>query len=255
MDWDADRYLRYAGPRERPAADLLDRIPLEDPGHIVDLGCGPGNTASLLRRRWPEATITGIDNSAAMLAKARQSGIDADWVRADIADWRPAAKPDLIYSNAALHWLGDHAGLFPRLFSCLPCGGVLAVQMPDNFAAPSHALAREVAALAPWRDQLADALPERPVHKPAVYHRWLAASAAGVDIWRTDYLHVLEGDNPVLDWTAGTALLPVRERLSPSEYETFRAQYAERLRAAYPPEPNGCTLFPFRRLFVVATRR
>jgi trans-aconitate 2-methyltransferase len=165
----------------------------------------------------------------------------------------PAAGYDLLYSNAALHWLPDHAALLPRLLAALPPGGVLAAQMPRNFDAPSHALLRAVADEGPWAPRLAGAL-RAPVAAPDWYYDLLAPQTASLDIWESEYLHVLDGDDPVLDWTRATALRPVIAALDPAEQAAFEADYARRLRAAYPRRPDGRTLFPFRRLFLVATR-
>ena len=169
-----------------------------------------------------------------------------------MATWTPDAPFDLLFSNAALHWLPDHASLLPRLLGHLRPGGVLAVQMPRNFAAPSHTLLREVARVGPWADSLARHLADEPVAAPEWYHDLLAPLAAAVDIWQTEYLHVLDGDDPVLNWVRGTALRPVIDALTPEDRMRFEAEYARRLRWAYPTRPDGRTLFPFRRLFIVA---
>jgi trans-aconitate 2-methyltransferase len=254
LTWDPTRYLSFGDERTRPALDLLARVPLTDAARVADLGCGPGNSTALLAERWPEAAIIGVDSSPEMLAKARASGVRATWLQADIAAWAPDRPLDLIYSNAALHWLGDHAALLPRLQSQLRAEGVLAVQMPRNFAAPSHALLRETAANGPWAGHLAGILDERPVAAPEWYYDLLAPLTRELDIWETEYLHVLEGDDPVLRWSRGTALRPLMEALDAEQFAAFEAAYAARLRAAYPRRPDGRTLFPFRRLFIIAQR-
>jgi trans-aconitate 2-methyltransferase len=189
-----------------------------------------------------------------MLASARESGIAATWVEADIATWAPDRAPDLIYSNAALHWVGDHETLLPRLLGCVRPGGVLAVQMPRNFEAPSHALLRATAESGPWADRLAAVLDWRPVAAPEWYYDLLVPRAGILDIWETVYLHVLDGDDPVLRWTRGTALRPLMQALGGEDRVVFEAAYAGRLREAFPRRVDGRTLFPFRRLFIVAQR-
>ena len=254
MSWDPERYLAFGDHRTRPAVDLLARVPLAAPVRVADLGCGPGNSTALLCARWPAADVLGLDNSPEMLAEARASGPPARWLEADITTWSPAADYDLLFSNAVLQWLPDHAILFPRLLEALPAGGVLAVQMPRNFAAPSHRLLREVADAGPWATRLAAGLLRAPVAAPEWYYDLLAPGAAALDIWESEYLQVLEGDDPVLRWTRSTALRPVIAALAPDEQARFEADYAARLRVAYPRRPDGRTLFPFRRLFIVATR-
>jgi trans-aconitate 2-methyltransferase len=254
MTWSPERYLAFADQRTRPAVDLLARVPLQRPERAVDLGCGPGNSTRLLAKRWPAADVIGIDSSGDMLASAGQSGIRATWVEADLAAWAPQHAPDLIFSNAALHWVGGHETLLPRLLECVRPGGVLAVQMPRNFEAPSHTLLRATAASGPWADRLAEVLDWRPVATPEWYYDLLAPQAAALDIWETVYLHVLEGDDPVLRWTRSTALRRIVQALDEADCAAFEAAYAARLRAAYPRRADGRTLFAFRRLFIVAQR-
>jgi trans-aconitate 2-methyltransferase len=254
MSWHPERYLAFDDHRTRPAADLLARVPLRAPERVVDLGCGPGNSTALLALRWPQAAVVGVDNAATMLAKARESGIAAQWLEADVATWTPDAPVDLIFSNAALQWLPGHQTLLPRLLRHLRPGGVLAVQMPRNFQAASHVMLREVAAQQPWAPRLAGVLRTEPVASPEWYHDLLAPQAAALEIWQTEYLQVLEGEDPVLRWTEATALRPVLQALDEVESAAFRQAYAVRLREAYPRRPDGTTLFPFLRLFIVATR-
>lgn len=251
MSWNPETYLAFADTRTRPAADLLARVRLENPRRIADLGCGPGNSTALLAARWPGAEIEGIDTSPEMIARARASGVPARFCEADIAAWTPDAPVDLIFSNAALHWLDGHAQLFGRLMGHLAPGGVLAVQMPANFDAPSHQALRETV-LETGNPALIARLRPPPVAAPETYYCWLAPRAAQMDIWTTTYLQVLTGDDPVLAWIKGTALVPFLELLEGHAREDFLARCGARLRAAYPPGPSGETLFPFQRIFIVA---
>ena len=264
MAWDPAQYLKFAGERMRPALDLIARVPLAAPRTIVDLGCGTGNVTRLLAQRWPEALITGVDNSTAMLERARrdaESGRAISWRCADLAQWAADAlesPPDLVFSNAALHWLDGHAELFPRIFSAVAAGGALAVQMPDQFAAPSHVALRDTACSARWRDQLAPALRPPPVASMDDYFCWLTPGATAIDAWTTEYLHVLpavaDGEHPVVAWTRGTALTPFLARLDASLQQAFVDDYRVRIAAAYPSLADGRVLFPFRRRFLVAVR-
>lgn len=258
-DWNPALYLAHAGPRLRPAVDLLNRIAVAAPAEVRDLGCGTGAATRLLAARWPQARIVGIDSSPAMLAQAAAEGPAGDrltWQQADLSTWNPPpASADVIFSNAALHWLDDHARLLPRLMAALRPGGVLAVQMPDNFAAPSHQALFALARDSRWSDRLVPLLREAPVARPADYRRLLAPVAADLDIWTTEYLHLLAGDDPVLTWAGSTVLRPLLDHLDAAEAEDFTAAYAAALRAAYPTDGDGLTPFPFRRLFLVATGR
>ena len=252
MPWDPTQYLKFVDQRLRPAIDLLNRIDLADPAEIYDLGAGAGNVTRHLRARWPHAHITGVDQSDAMLAQAAElPGID--WQCADLATWQPPRPADLVYSNAALHWLPDHERLFPSLLGMLAPGGVLAVQMPRMFTAPSHTLVAEAARRGPWRARLEPLLRPPPVAEPGIYYDLLAPRAALVDIWETEYLHVLAGDNPVKEWFKGSWLAQFLEALAEPQRSDFEACYARLVAETYPRRSDGHTLLPFRRLFIVAT--
>jgi trans-aconitate 2-methyltransferase len=254
MPWDPTIYSTFAAPRLRPAVDLLARIGADAPGRVADLGCGTGNVTRLLAERWPNAEVTGIDSSPEMLATARQAAGRVRWVEADIATWAPTQPVDVLYSNAALHWLGDHGALFRRLMDMVVEGGWLAVQMPHNHHAASHTAMADAAAAGPWAEALAPVLRDQPVADAAFYYDALSPFVDQLDIWETEYLHVLAGDNPVVTWTTGTALRPLLDRLDEPWRAQFLADYSQRIRAAYPPRADGHTLLPFRRMFIVARK-
>jgi trans-aconitate 2-methyltransferase len=257
--WDPDAYLRYADERSRPFFDLLARIPTTDPATVVDLGCGPGTLTAHLRRRWPAATIRGLDSSPEMIAAARAQ-LEAPTVRfeiGDVHDWHPTPDVGVVIANAVLQWVPGHPALLARWAEQLAPGATLAVQVPGNFDAPSHATIREFAAQPAWRDRLAGTVRGTDAVLPAAgYADLLARAGLTIDAWETTYLHelVAEGDDhPVLRWVEGTALRPVRPALDDAEWAAFRADLNTRLAAAYPIH-NGRVWFPFRRIFVVARR-
>jgi len=252
--WNPEQYLKFAGPRFRPAQDLLMRVAIDSPRTVYDLGCGAGNVTRMLAQRWPGAQIVGVDDSEAMLAQAKREATDIIWKRQGLAEWAPEEPADVIYSNAALHWLPDHLTLFPRLMDQLAPGGVLAVQMPRNFNEPSHTLIWETLRAGPWRSRLEHLVRPSPVATPDFYYGLVGPLAADVDIWETQYLQVLEGEDPVKEWTKGTWLKQFLDALDEADRPAFEEDYARRLRDAYPSLPNGTTLFPFRRLFIVARR-
>ncbi|MEN8197087.1 MAG: methyltransferase domain-containing protein [Pseudomonadota bacterium] len=257
MAWNPEQYLKFAGERLRPAVDLLARVELDAPSAVYDLGCGAGATARMLRARWPESAVVGVDASPEMLGQAtRESdGVKISWVQADIAEWAPNQPADLIFSNAALHWLDDHDHLFPRLLEYLVPGGWLATQVPANAGAPSHACIAKVIAAGSWRRNLEHLHRPKPVADAAVYFDLLSPMASHVDIWQTEYLHILDGADPVVEWTKGTVLKPLLDALNRAEQDAFLAEYANCVARAYPRRADGRTLFPFRRLFIVARRR
>lgn len=251
--WDVAQYERFAEPRLRPALELLARVPLQSASMVVDLGCGTGAMLKPLRARFPAARLIGVDSSPEMLARA----VDADdLVVADAATWTPPPGTDLLYSNAALHWVDDHARLFPRLIDALAPGGVLAVQMPRNHDRPSHRLIADTVRSGPWRARLEPVLASRewPVDDPTEYWDLMSGLVSSLDLWEVDYLQPLHGRDAVAEWTRGTALRPFLSALDDEEAEAFYEAYRARVGDAYPRRADGTTLLAFRRLFFVAMR-
>lgn len=253
--WDDAQYLKFADERTRAARELLARIPVAEPARVVDLGCGPGNSTELLAARWPAAHVTGVDNSRAMLDRAQRDFPQIEWVEADVAGWQAGGPVEVLFANAVLQWLPDHAALFPQLFAKVAEGGTLAVQMPRNFSEPSHRLMRELPG--PWRDRLASASTLRtasPVDTPAFYYDLLAPHARHVDIWQTTYEQVMPDAKAIVEWVKGTGLRPYLEALADDdERARFTAAYTEAIDEAYPKRADGKRLFTFPRLFIVAT--
>ena len=262
--WDSTQYAKFSDHRARPFRDLMARVGAESPSLVVDLGCGNGPLTLSLAERWPSARVVGVDHSPQMLAAARELDVEGrvEWVEADLAQWDPASlgeAPDVIVTNATLQWVPGHLDLIRDWAMALAPGGWFAMQVPDNFDFPSHALMRQAAARHPAADRLRPVLSRVGVAKPATYVELLAGSGLEVDGWETTYQHILDPQatqqNPVLEWVRGTGLRPVLDTLTdPGERDTFLAGYDARLRAAYPRTSVG-VIFPFRRIFVVAHRR
>lgn len=257
LGWAPATYLNFADDRLRPAVDLLSRVAAETPATIVDLGCGTGTSTRLLAERWPDCAVTGIDSSPEMLAAAMaENGPHGArpivFQHHDIDQWQPSEPADVVFSNAALQWLDDHPSLFPRLLQHVAPGGWLAVQMPRNHGAASHLCMIEAAEVGPWAESLRPLLRPDPVGDMAFYHDILARHVASLDIWETEYLHVLDGVDPVVQWTRGTALKPLLDALPLDQRGDFVACYRDLIALAYPRNSDGLTLFPFRRVFVVA---
>ncbi|HET8664744.1 MAG TPA: trans-aconitate 2-methyltransferase [Nocardioides sp.] len=249
--WDPERYLTYADERGRPFVELVARVGAEAPGAVVDLGCGPGNLTTLLRERWPEADIRGIDASPEMIEKARAVGPSITFEVADLRTWVEEVDPvDVLVSNATLQWVPGHLELLPALVSRVRPGGWLAFQVPGNFDEPSHTIRRDLAAEAPYAEHTRGvAVPSS--HDPADYLEALAALGCRVDAWEATYLHVLTGDDPVFTWVSGTGARPTLQALPDDLRPAFEEEFRRRLRAAY-PEQDGRVILPFRRVFVVA---
>jgi trans-aconitate 2-methyltransferase len=248
--WNPTQYLKFSEERTRPCRDLAARIDLPPHSRVVDLGCGPGNSTEVLAERWPDAELTGLDSSPDMIAKASAAHPDWHWISGNITAWAAAdGEPyDLAFSNAALQWVPDHAAVFPAL---LRRARILAIQVPANWDGPAHRTMREVAKRYPLEGRVR----EWHTHTDAFYYDVLAPHAAILDIWATEYVHVLDSAEGIVEWYKGTGMRPFLEVLpSDADRARFTADYLEAIRDVYPARSDGKVLFPFRRLFVIARR-
>lgn len=260
--WDASSYAVFGTERTRPLRDLVAQVGAPDPALVLDLGCGNGPATMELAARWPQARIVGVDSSDSMLAAARELDTDkrVDWLQEDLRSWRPSTlgQPvDVVVSNATLQWLPNHLALIDDWVASLASDGWLALQVPSNFDAPSHALMREVAAEQERAEELLAAIEVPAVGEPSTYVRYLSRLGCAVDAWQTTYTHVLAAgdEHPVLTWVRSTGLRPILDLLTDEdELARFITAYESRLHEAYPVGPEG-VLFPFTRVFAVAQRR
>lgn len=253
--WDPEAYARHARARLRPALDLIAHLDGATPRTIVDLGCGSGEATCELAARWPAARVIGLDSSEDMLAKARSTCSSVEWRLGRIEDWHADEPVDLLFSNAALHWVADHRQRLADWMAALSPGGRFAVQIPRSQVLPSHRLMHEVLAGLADAGSAVTKPTTADVGDPATYLELLEPHAAAVEVWEAEYLHVLRGVDPIYEWVAATGLRPFLQALDPPLREEFSARYRAVLRGAYPRRADGSTLYPFRRLFFVATVR
>ena len=252
-DWNPDHYLRFREQRTRPASDLVARIALDAPARVIDLGCGPGTSTQVLAERWPGAQIIGLDSSETMIAAARRLHPQQDWRCGSMASWLPKYALDVVFANASLQWLPDHGPLVQRLFSWVAPGGALAFQIPSAAHAPVRTLIHALARSDRWSARMEAPLRALTMESPAFYYDHLSSRATHLDIWESEYWHVLASADAVVDWMASTGLRPFLEALdSPEDQACFQQQLLDPLRHLYPPRVDGKVLFPFRRTFVIA---
>jgi len=254
-DWSARQYLKFEDERTRPPRDLLAQVPLQRPHLVVDLGCGPGNSTELLVERFAQSHIVGLDSSPDMLRKARERLPKCTFVEADIATWTPDPGTDLIFGNAVMQWLPDHAAIMRRLLEAMPQGGVLAIQMPDNTREPALMFQREVGESGPWADHpeiKAAARDDLP--SPEVYYDLLKPVCTRIDIWHSIYNHIMASPQGIVEWFKGSSLQPFLSPLDAAARDKFLAAYTEKIIGAYKPRFDGKVLLRFPRLFILAVR-
>lgn len=255
MNWAqqyARQYTSFEDERTRPVRDLLNAIPRASVSPAIDIGCGPGNSTEALIARFPDARVSALDSSADMINAARKRLPGIEFATIGAQDWQPQEKFDLIFANASLQWVPDHATLYPRLINNLLPGGVLAVQTPDNLEEPAHQLMRKIAGEGPWAGKLAG-ISRAPRNNANWYLELLRPLCKSVDIWRTTYYHALPGGAAdIVEWFKGSGLRPYLAPLDEGEQKDFLARYQDAVRDAYPALKDGTVLLSFPRLFIVA---
>jgi trans-aconitate 2-methyltransferase len=252
-DWDPSDYLRFADYRTRPAIDLVSRVRVAAPEIVIDLGCGPGNSTEVLRDRWPAARVLGLDSSPGMISAARESHPGQDWALGDIGAWSSDEPVDVVFSNAALQWVPDHAHLVPHLFAQVAPGGALALQIPSREYSSVQSLIDSVADDAAWVSWMEGARSALTIEEPHVYYDLLAPVARAVDMWETVYHQVMESPAAIVEWISSTGLRPYLDALDADEERRhFISLLVQRVSSCYPRRSDGMVLFPFRRLSVIA---
>lgn len=252
-DWNPGAYLKFHAERTRPAVDLVTRIQAgPDPETIIDIGCGPGNSTRVLADCWPNARITGMDSSKAMIDKARKDMPDLDWIVGDAANFAPDVPCDLVFSNAVIQWIPDHETLMARFRAMLTEAGMLAVQIPLFWDMPLGQLIRDAAGQDRWKHQTDGIFELFTIHDSGFYYDTLSDLFSRVDIWETRYVHALDSHEAMVEMMRSTGLKPYLERLADDRERTdFEADVLDRIRRAYPARKNGQVLLAFHRLFFI----
>ena len=252
-DWDPSNYLRFEDYRTRPAMDLVSRVRVAAPETVIDLGCGPGNSTQVLRDRWPAGRVLGLDSSPGMISAARERHPGQDWALGDIAAWSSDEPVDVVFSNAALQWVPNHARLVPHLFAQVAPDGALAFQIPSREYSSVQSLIESVADDAAWASLMKGARSALTIEEPHVYYDLLAPVARAVDMWETVYHQVMESPAAIVDWISSTGLRPYLDALdAEEERRQFISLLVQRVASCYPQRSDGMVLFPFRRLSVIA---
>ncbi len=254
-DWNPDLYLRFEKERTQPSIDLISRIDLDRPQKIIDIGCGPGNSTQILVQRWPEAAVTGVDNSPAMIEKAARDYPRQKWQLLDAGRDAIDGSFDLVFSNATIQWIPDHAALFRRFFDMLHEGGIFAVQIPLFWDMPLGKAIQQIATEDRWRASMTGVAELFTIHDPAYYYDQLSQLFISIEMWETHYIHIMDSHQAILEMIRSTGLRPYLDRL---EDDAEKTEFTKIVRDAivkdYPQQKDGNVLFPFDRLFFIVRK-
>jgi len=254
-DWNPALYLQFGKERIQPSIDLVSRIDFENPKNIIDIGCGPGNSTQILAQRWPKSKITGVDNSPAMIERAKLDFPNQDWKLLDAGKDEIIDTFDIIFSNAAIQWIPNHFELLNKMKHNLSDNGVIAVQIPLFFDMPLGQSIARISKNKRWStltDRVNDLF---TIHHQSEYYDILSELFSFIEIWKSDYVHIMDSHDSVLEMVRSTGLKPYLERLeSDTDKRDFENMVLTDIIKDYPMQKNGKVLFPFKRLFFIAKK-
>jgi trans-aconitate 2-methyltransferase len=254
-DWNPELYLKFDKERNQPSIDLVTRINCTNPASIIDIGCGPGNSTQVLARRWPDAQILGIDNSPAMIEKAKKDFPNQQWSLADAGRDEIAGQYDIVFSNATIQWIPDHAELLNKFYHLLNDKGCLAVQVPQFWDMPLGKAIAKIAKNSRWEKSTAGATAQFTIHNSSFYYDRLSMLYHGIELWETKYFHIMDSHFSILEMIRSTGLRPYLDRLeSEEDKKEYERLVLTEIENDYPRQQNGKVLFPFKRLFFIANK-
>ena len=254
-DWNPEEYLKFKNERTQPAFDLVSRIKIEKANSIIDIGCGPGNSARILHQRWPSSEIVGIDSSEEMIRKAREDYPRQKWLIADAASFESNLSYDIVFSNAALQWIPNHENLIPNLFRFVRHKGALAVQIPANNESPLHKALISVALSDHWYRYTEGCDKLLNYQSSDYYYDLLTPLASEIELWETIYYHILPSHLELIEWYRSTGMRPFLDRLPDEDSRIkFEHDVLEGCKDNYKIQNSGKILYPFKRIFFIAYR-
>ena len=254
-EWDPDQYLQFKRERTQPSIELVARIQMDDPRTIIDIGCGPGNSTQILLRRWPHADILGLDKSEKMIQKARQDYPHQKWIVGDASTLETRQTYDIVFSNAAIHWIPEHDVLLRRLFQIVNKNGILAVQVPANQESPLFKSILRVSRSAKWSAFTKGREESITYHDAGYYYGQLALYTKEIVIWETIYYHIMQSHEELIDWYKGTAMKPFLDSLPNDESrDEFKREVLIECQKDYPLQRDRRILYPFKRIFFTARK-
>ena len=247
--WNPAQYDKFQREREQPGFDLLAMVRAAPEMRVLDLGCGTGKLTRAVHERLRAARTLGLDRSVRMLEDARRSRLPSGLVfeQGDITSFSGRDEYDLIFSNAAFHWVDDHDELIARLAAALKPSGQLAFQVPASHDGASHTTAEDLTREEPFASAFDGWHRPQPVLTPEAYARLLYRTGfAEPSVRLVVYPHVLAGPEEVVEWMKGTLLTEYERHLPPDLFQHFLAAYRERLLGRI--EQTRPFFFPFKRI-------
>ena len=250
--WNPDLYLKFQKERTQPSIDLVNRIEIENPKKIIDVGCGPGNSTEILRSRWINSEIIGIDNSDQMIEKAKKKYPYGTWKLNDAMDIDKFGKFDIVFSNAVLQWIPNHEKLIPHLLNHVAADGVLAVQVPQNQFSVLHKALIEIADENEFKEYTQDAKKILNYRTGEYYYNLLCDSVKEFYMWETTYLHILENHEDLIEWYKSTGMKPFLQSLPTEALKTrLINKIYKKCKNGYKYQKDGKIIYPFNRLFFI----
>ncbi len=251
-DWNPDQYLQFKTERTQPSIDLVARIHFADPKTIIDFGCGPGNSTQVLVKRWPKARIIGLDNSSAMIAKAKEDYPEQEWILADAATYESEVKFDIVFSNATIQWIPDHTALLNKFHGLLVEGGIVAVQLPLFWDMPLGKIIDRVSKDPRWQSYTEQVPSLFTIHDYSFYYDQLSVLFQKVDLWETCYMDILDSHRSLVEMIRSTGMKPYLEQLDSHNAKVeFEQEVLKEIVKVYPSQQNGKVILPFKRLFFI----
>jgi trans-aconitate 2-methyltransferase len=254
-DWNPELYLKFGKERIQPSIDLVSRISFDNPENILDIGCGPGNSTQVLNERWPNSKILGIDNSLAMIEKAKNDYPNQEWMLSDAGKDNIPGKYDIVFSNATFQWIPNHLKLLKKIRDILFKNGVIAVQIPLFLDMPLRQSIEKISQNIRWSEQTKGVSNLFTIHSYKEYYDFLADLFIKIDMWETHYMHIMDSQKAILEMIRSTGLKPYLERLeTDKDKNEFEQMVLNEIKKEYPNQENGKVLFPFKRLFFIAEK-
>ncbi|AFA47422.1 methyltransferase domain-containing protein [Acetobacterium woodii] len=254
-DWNVKLYHQYEKERLQPSIDLVNRIAKDSFNRIIDIGCGSGMSTLPLRKRFKKAEIVGVDLSAAMLEKAKETISDVTWLKRDCSKpMNDLGKFDLVFSNAALQWFENQAAVIKNLSEMLVSEGLLAIQIPYFSDMIISDCIDEVVQTDDTAVFNEIAMETCNCYAPGFYYDELTKWFNKVELWQTNYFHVMDDHQAIIKFCQSTGLRPYLERLAENEKDDFLKSVLNGVKKSYPVQKNGCVLFEFKRMFFIAEK-